>query len=182
MYKALLLLLLSFLDGGTAERLVVTDYVDLIEINYKFHKNEEDGTVKRMFKQYIFWEYRDHVLLPEYKESKKTGYWKQGSDYIVIDYIVVENVSSGVPVKKAVISFLNGVCEVHYYDSQDRCHRIVKAKNWRTTYTLYDPEVKNTNIVETDSRKGLTKPDRYVIVKEIPKEIENLLDMVIEIK
>ena len=68
MCKVLLLLLLSFLDSGTEEKLVVTDYVDLIEINHKFHHNEDDGKIKRMFMQYIFWEYRDNVLLPEYKE------------------------------------------------------------------------------------------------------------------
>jgi hypothetical protein len=182
MCKVLLLLLLSFLDSGTEEKLVVTDYVDLIEINHKFHHNEDDDKIKRMFMQYIFWEYRDNVLLPEYKEGKKTGYWKQGSEYIVIDYLTVENMTYGIPVKKAVVSFLNGICEVHYYDTQDRCYRIVKSKNWRTTYTLYDPEVKNKDIVENDSRNQLTKPDRYVIVKDIPPEIEELLDMEVEVE
>ena len=182
MCKVLLLLLLSFLDSGTEEKLVVTDYVDLIEINHKLDQNKDDGKIKRMFVQYIFWEYRDNVLLPEYKEGKKTEYWKQGSGYIVIDYIVVENFTYSVPVKKAVVSFLNGICEVHYYDTQDKCSRIVKSKNWRTTHTFYDPEEKNTDIVETDSRKALTKPDRYVIVKDIPPELEELLDMEVEVE
>ena len=40
----------------------------------------------------------------------------------------------------------------------------------------------NARIVQTSSRKELTKPDRYVRIKKIPKEIEDLLDKVIEVK
>ena len=47
---------------------------------------------------------------------------------------------------------------------------------------MYDPEVLNARIVETSSRKELTKPDRDSKIKKIPKEIERLLDMNIEIR
>ena len=39
MFKVFLLLLLSFLDVGTAEKLVVVDYVDMVEVNHKYYNS-----------------------------------------------------------------------------------------------------------------------------------------------
>ena len=47
---------------------------------------------------------------------------------------------------------------------------------------MYDPEVLNARIVQASSRKELTKPDRNSKIRKIPKEIERLLDMNIEIR
>ena len=183
MFKVFLLLLLSFLDSGTAEKLVVVDYVDMVEVNHKYYEIDDPVEIKRQFIQVIFWEYRNNVLLPEYKDGEKTGYWRQGSDYIVRDYFTLLNNNYGLNKTNGMSPYLHkGKWHTHYYDSDDNCHRIVIAKQIRITHTLFDPEVLNTRIVETSSRKELTKPDRYVIVKEIPKEVEDLLDKVIEVK
>jgi hypothetical protein len=183
MFKVLLTLLFSFLDSGVDEKLVVIDYVDMVEVNHKFYESNTPPELKRQFIQVIFWEYRKNILLPEYKEGIQTGYWKQGSDYVVIDYFTLDNDNYGLRKKNGMAPYLyKGKWYSHYYDSGSHCYRIVIAKQIKTTYTLFDPEHINTKIVETDSRKELTKPDRYVIVKDIPKEIEDLLDMVIEIK
>ena len=70
MLKAFLLLLLSFLDSGTAEKLVVVDYVDMVEVNHKYFESDQSVTgIKKQFIQIIFWEYRKNVLLPETKEG-----------------------------------------------------------------------------------------------------------------
>ena len=39
----------------------------------------------------------------------------------------------------------------------------------------------NARIVQTSSRKELTKPDRYVRIKEIPQEIIDLIDRPVEV-
>lgn len=185
MLKAFLLLLLSFLDSGTAEKLVVVDYVDMVEVNHKYFQSTttEPQQIKKQFIQIIFWEYRKNVLLPEYSYSKQTGYWKQGSDYVVRDYFTLYNDNYGLSKKNGMAPYLyQGKWHTHYYDKENNCHRIIIAKQIKITHTLFDPEYINTKIVEDSSRKELTKPDRYVIVKEIPQEIEDLLDMVIEVK
>ena len=45
-----------------------------------------------------------------------------------------------------------------------------------------DLEAKKVDKKKTDSRKELTKPDRDSKIKKIPKEIERLLDINIEVK
>ena len=185
MFKVLLTLLLSFFDSGVDEKLVVIDYVDMVEVNHKYYTSYEDDIpqTKKQYVQIIFWEYRKNVLLPEHKDGKQTGYWKQGSEYVVVDYFVLLNDNYGLNKKNGISPYLyKGRWHTHYYDSDDRCHRIIVAKQIKRSYTLFDPEQLNTKIVKTGSRKGLTSPDRYVIVKEIPKEIEELLDRVIEVK
>lgn len=183
MVKVLLTLLLSFFDSGVDEKLVVIDYVDMVEVNHKYYETDDPVEIKRQFIQVIFWEYRKNVLLPEYKDGEKTGYWKQGSDYIVRDYFTLLNNNYGLNKTNGMSPYLyKGKWHTHYYDQQDKCHRIVIAKQIKITHTLHDPEVLNSTIVETSSRKELTKPDRHVIVKKIPKEIEDILDRVIEVK
>ena len=51
----------------------------------------------------------------------------------------------------------------------------------RITHTLYDPEVLNGKIVQIDSRRELTKPDRYDRLKKIPQEIVDLIDRPVEV-
>ena len=182
--KSLILLLCMFFDSGVEEKLVVVDHVDLIEVNHKYFQSEESPTgVKKQFIQVIFWEYRKNVLLPETKDGKRTGSWYQGSDYVVRDYFTLLNDNYGLNKTNGMSPYLyKGKWYTHYYDEQDKCHRIVISKYIRTTHTLYDPEVLNGKIVQIDSRKELTKPDRYVRIKEIPQEIVDLIDRPVEVK
>ena len=183
MCKVLLLLLLSFLDAGTAEKLVVVDYVDMVEVNHKYFTDSDTGEVKKQFVQVIFWEYRKNVLLPEIKDGELTGNWYQGSDYVVIDYFTFNNQNYGLNKVNGIAPYLyRNKWYTHYYDQSDKCERIVVAKQIKKTSSFTDPEVLNARIVQTSSRKELTKPDRYVRIKKIPKEIEDLLDKVIEVK
>jgi hypothetical protein len=183
MFKVFLLLLLSFLDAGTAEKLVVVDHVDMVEVNHKYFTDSDTGEVKKQFVQVIFWEYRKNVLLPEIKDGELTGNWYQGSDYVVIDYFTFNNQNYGLNKVNGIAPYLyRDKWYTHYYDQSDKCERIVVAKQIKKTSSFTDPEVLNARIVQTSSRKELTKPDRYVRIKKIPKEIEDLLDKVIEVK
>ena len=181
-FLALLLFLLPA-DSGIREKTVVVDYVDMVEVNHKYYETDDPKEIKRQFIQVIFWEYRKNVLLPEYKNGEKTGYWKQGSDYIVRDFFTLLNNNYGLKKSNGMSPYLyRGKWYTHYYDEQDKCDRIVIAKQIKITHTLFDPEVLNGKIVEIESRKELTKPDRHSKIKKIPKEIERLLDMNIEIR
>ena len=183
--KSLILLLCMFFGSGVEEKLVVVDHVDLIEINHKYyHSYEKDiPQVKKQFIQVIFWEYRKNVLLPEIKEGELTGNWYQGSDYVVIDYFTFNNQNYGLNKINGIAPYLyKDRWYTHYYDQSDKCERIVISKQIKRTQTMYDPEVLNARIVQTDSRKELTKPDRHSKIRKIPKEIERLLDMNIEIR
>jgi len=183
--KSLILLLCMFFDSGVEEKLVVVDHVDLIEVNHKYyHSHEKDiPEIKKQYVQIILWEYRKNVLLPEIKDGERTGNWYQGSDYIVRDYFTLLNDNYGLNKTNGIAPYLyRGKWHTHFYDSGNRCHRIIVAKQKRITYTLYDPEQLNTRIVKTNSRKELTKPYRYVRIKEIPQEIVDLIDRPVEVK
>ena len=183
MFKVFLLLLLSFLDAGTAEKLVVVDHVDMVEVNHKYFTDSDTGEVKKQFVQVIFWEYRKNVLLPEIKDGELTGNWYQGSDYVVIDYFTFNNQNYGLNKVNGIAPYLyRNKWYTHYYDQSDKCERIVVAKQIKKTSSFTDPEVLNARIVQTSSRKELTKPDRNSKIRKIPKEIERLLDMNIEVR
>ena len=57
MFKVLLTLLLSFFDSGVDEKLVVIDYVDMVEVNHKYYETDDPVEIKRQFIQVIFWEF-----------------------------------------------------------------------------------------------------------------------------
>ena len=177
LYK-LLLILLPYADSGVKEKVIVVDYVDMVEVNHKYYESNTPPEIKKQFIQVIFWEYRKNVLLPEYKEGRETGNWYQGSDYVVVDYFTLDNRNYGLDKINGMAPYLyRGKWYTHYYDDSDKCERVVVAKQIKITRTLYDPEHINTKIVETGSRRELTKPDRSGRMKRIPREIEELLDI-----
>ena len=183
MLKEIIFLIASLFDSGVEEKLVVVDHVDMVEVNHKYFTDSDTGEVKKQFVQVIFWEYRKNVLLPEIKDGELTGNWYQGSDYVVIDYFTFNNQNYGLNKVNGIAPYLyRNKWYTHYYDQSDKCERIIVAKQIKKTSSFTDPEVLNARIVQTSSRKELTKPDRYVIVKKIPKEIEDILDRVIEVK
>ena len=183
MLKEIIFLIASLFDSGVEEKLVVVDHVDMVEVNHKYFTDSDTGEVKKQFVQVIFWEYRKNVLLPEIKDGELTGNWYQGSDYVVIDYFTFNNQNYGLNKVNGIAPYLyRDKWYTHYYDQSDKCERIVVAKQIKKTSSFTDPEVLNARIVQTSSRKELTKPDRYVRIKKIPKEIEDLLDKVIEVK
>ena len=181
--KSLILLLCMFFDSGVEEKLVVVDYVDMVEVNHKYFTDSDTGEVKKQFVQVIFWEYRKNVLLPEIKDGELTGNWYQGSDYVVIDYFTFNNQNYGLNKVNGIAPYLyRNKWYTHYYDQSDKCERIIVAKQIKKTSSFTDPEVLNARIVQTSSRKELTKPDRYVRIKKIPQEIIDLIDRPVEVK
>ena len=183
-FLALLLMLLS-VDKSVKEKIVVVDHVDLVEVNHKYFESDatDPPQIKKQFVQIIFWEYRKNVLLPEKKNGENTGNWYQGSDYVVVDYFTLHNDNYGIEkINGMAPYFYKNRWYTHYYDKSDSCERIVVAKQIKVTRTLYDPEHLNTIILDDSSRKELTKPDRNSKIRKIPKEIERLLDMDIEVK
>ena len=183
MLKEIIFLIASLFDSGVEEKLVVVDHVDMVEVNHKYFTDSDTGEVKKQFVQVIFWEYRKNVLLPEIKDGELTGNWYQGSDYVVIDYFTFNNQNYGLNKVNGIAPYLyRNKWYTHYYDQSDKCERIIVAKQIKKTSSFTDPEVLNARIVQTSSRKELTKPDRYVRIKKIPKEIEDILDRVIEVK
>ena len=181
-FLALLLFLLPF-DSGIKEKIVVVDYVDMVEINHKYFADSDSGEVLKEFSQVIFCEYRKNVLLPEIKEGELTGNWYQGSDYVVIDYFTFNDQNYGLNKVNGIAPYLyRDRWYTHYYDQSDKCERVVISKQIKRTQTMHDPEVLNARIVQASSRKELTKPDRHSKIRKIPKEIERLLDMNIEVR
>ncbi|MAH50799.1 hypothetical protein CMI37_33585, partial [Candidatus Pacearchaeota archaeon] len=67
----------------------VKDSCDYVEINYVYRLDE--GEPKLRMIQYIWWEWRNKVLLPilDPATKRQTGNWKQGSDFVVREYLVV---------------------------------------------------------------------------------------------
>ena len=183
MLKEIIFLIASLFDSGVEEKLVVVDHVDMVEVNHKYFTDSDTGEVKKQFVQVIFWEYRKNVLLPEIKDGELTGNWYQGSDYVVIDYFTFNNQNYGLNKVNGIAPYLyRNKWYTHYYDQSDKCERVVISKQIKRTQTMHDPEVLNARIVQTSSRKELTKPDRNSKIRKIPKEIERLLDMNIEVR
>ena len=184
--RAIIMLLLSlFLDSDTQERIVVRESVDMVEKNHVYHKSD-DGHWSPSFIQIIWWEYRKNVLLPELDPltGERTGAWKLGSGYVVVDYEVYRHYTYERNRDNKIMSpFLHkGKWVTIFFDDDDNCTRIIEAKQFRETKTKYDPEALNSTILEEDRRRELIKPRRVKKEKiQLPKEIEALLDMEIEL-
>jgi hypothetical protein len=63
--------------------LVIVDSCDYVEINHVYNVNEETGKATLRMTQYIWWEWKDRVLLPVLNPitKQRTGSWKLGSDF-----------------------------------------------------------------------------------------------------
>ena len=102
---------------------------------------------------------------------------------MVIDYFTFNDQNYGLNKVNGIAPYLyRDRWYTHYYDQSDKCERVVISKQIKRTQTMHDPEVLNARIVQASSRKELTKPDRHSKIRKIPKEIERLLDMNIEVR
>ena len=142
------------------DNLVVVDSCDYVEINYVYNINEETGESKLRMTQYIWWEWRDSVLLPVLNPitKQRTGDWKQGGDFVVREYLVTYSGSSS-PNKVADLLITKSNNEYHciFWDKVDKVFRRVICK-WRTTtHTTYDVEIENRNILNMNFRNEFQK-------------------------
>jgi len=137
----------------------ILDSCDYVEINHVYYFNEVGEHELRMI-QYIWWEWRDRVLLPvlDPVNKKQTGNWKQGSAFIVREYLVVYSGNSRPNGINSVLLSKNGnkwVCV--FYKKEDKIIRTVIC-NWLIkTHTSYDVEIKNRDIVRISDRNKFQK-------------------------
>ena len=140
--------------------LVFIDSCDYVEINHVYNINEETGKPTLRMIQYIWWEWRNMVLLPvrDPVTKQRTGDWKSGSDFVVREYLVTYSGSSSPNNVNPVLSDKDGnVWFCIFWDKSDKVMRRIKCGWLITSHTLHDPEVENRNIVHQDNRNRFQK-------------------------
>jgi len=139
---------------------VLYDSCDHLEINHVYKVNEETGETKLRMVQYVWWEWRDHILVPviDFHTKQKTGLSKQGSGFVVREYVVVKNNHLAQP--KIIHTSLSRTKDgwlCVYQDFASGKMRHVSFKWKIITHTLYDSELNNRDIVALEHRNKFTK-------------------------
>ncbi|MAH49018.1 hypothetical protein CMI37_24535 [Candidatus Pacearchaeota archaeon] len=147
-------------SSGSPERLVIYDSCDYLEINNVYKIDDETGEIKLRMVQYVWWEWRDSILVPvlDPNTRQKTGLSKQGSGFVVRDYVVVKNNNLKQPriIRTALAKTKRGwVCI--YQDFTYDIIRHVSVKWIVTTHTSYDSELNNREIIALENRNRLTR-------------------------
>lgn len=126
----LLYLVLLFVGNNLDRNFILKDQVDVIELNH-YH----DSTGKHVFDQFIF-----------------RNWSRQNKRHDILYFHVNKNndVIRRIGDKKYVVNFL---------DSQER-FRVVYSNSYVETWTGYDPELKERNLLPYEDRKGLTLPEQ----------------------
>lgn len=137
MLKALFLIFLSVCDGGANKRIPLEDVVDRIEIN---HFMNDEGI--EQLNQVIFWNYSPSL-----------------ESYVVCSWRSVKP-DMNMPYKTKAGGYV-----MHWHDTRDGVYRKVYAKTLIETYTNYDPETTNQELVDRLVRKELTPKE-----KTLPKK------------
>ena len=157
---ALAICSIALVSSGNPERFVVYDSCDYVEINYFYFVGLTGEQTRLRMVQYIWWEWRDSVLLPVLDPitKKDTGHWKQGSGFVVRDYMITRN-NGSVPSDRAkvAISVDETGWRCVFWDKDDEVMRSVLCKWLVTSHTLYDVEVENRKIVKKEDRNGFHK-------------------------
>ena len=140
--------------------IVFLDSCDYVEINHVYNINEETGESSLRMIQYIWWEWKNNILLPSINPvtKQKTGEWEQGSTFVVREYLVTYSGNSR-PNQVAYVSAIksNDKYECIFWDRTDKVLRRVISK-WSTiTHTTYDVEIENRNILDMNSRNKFHK-------------------------
>ena len=151
---------IALVSSGKPERLVTYDFCDHLEINHVYKINAETGATKLRMVQYVWWEWRDHILVPvlDFHTKQKTGLSKRGSGFAVREYLVVENNYLTQPkiIHTSLSRTDNGWLCV-YQDSISGKMRHVSFKWIITTHTLYDSELNNRDVVALEHRNKFIK-------------------------
>ena len=138
---------------------IVVDVCSYVEVNHVYNINDTTGESSLRMVQYIWWEWKNHLLLPEKGEDgKNTGDWISSSGFIVREYLVTYSGSSR-PENVAVVSLIkrNGKYICVFWDRQDKILREVTC-GWVTeTHTTYDVEIENRDIIRTEDRNHFHK-------------------------
>ena len=137
------------------DKTILYDFCDYLEINnvYKI-----DDKTKLNFVQYVWWEWRDSILVPvlDPNTRQKTGLSKRGSGFVVREYIIVVHGNES-PKNKAYLSKTKIGWECMYYDASNKAIRCISFKWIITTHTLYDSELDNRDMVASENRNKFIK-------------------------
>jgi len=138
---------------------IVVDVCSHVEINHVYNIDDTTGEASLRMVQYIWWEWRNYVLLPEKDVlEKETGSWKRASGFIVREYLVTYSGRSRPENTANVLISKEGnkyICI--FWDKDDRVLRRVVC-NWTTeTHTEHDVEIENRNIISIESRNKFQK-------------------------
>ena len=139
---------------------VVTDRAEYVEINHVYNIDDKTGEPKLRMTQYIWWEWRDQLLLPvlDPLTKQETGDWKQGSDFVVKEYVVTYSGSSSPErVRNVLLSHENGDVVCIFWDTDDKVMRKVICGWLSETHTDFDVEIHNRKIVELNNRRSFSK-------------------------
>ena len=117
--------------GRKVGRGVVVDVVDRIEIN---HVVDHNGAVT--LDQVIYWDYSTSL-----------------STYVVRDWRSIKSFSQ-IPYKSGLFYVSS------FYDGRDSCRRRVITCEVVETFTCYDPESANQEVVDRNERVPLTRPEK----------------------
>ena len=147
-------------SSGSPERLVIYDSCDYLEINNVYKIDDETGEIKLRMVQYVWWEWRDHILVPvlDFHTKQKTGLSKRGSGFAVREYVVVKNNYLTQP--KIIHTSLSRTKDgwlCVYQDFASGKMRHVSFKWKIITHTLYDSELNNRDIVASENRNKFIK-------------------------
>ena len=147
-------------SSGSPERLVIYDSCDYLEINNVYKINDETGEIKLRMVQYVWWEWRDSILVPALDPNtrQKTGLSKQGSGFVVRDYVVVKNNHLKQPrIINTVLAKTKKGWICIYQDFTYNTIRHISFKWIVTTHTFYDSELNNREIIALEDRNRLTR-------------------------
>ena len=141
-------------------RTVLYDFCDHLEINHVYKVDAETGEAKLRMVQYVWWEWRDHILVPvlDFHTKQKTGLSKQGSGFVVREYVVVKNNYLTQPkiIHTSLSRTKDGWICIYYDFTYDRI-RHVSFKWIVTTHTFYDSELNNRDIISLEDRNRFTR-------------------------
>jgi hypothetical protein len=151
---------IALVSSGRPERLVTYDFCDHLEINHVYKINAETGETKLRMVQYVWWEWRKHILIPvlDFHTKQKTGLSKRGSGFAVREYVVVKNNHLARP--KIIHTSLSRTKDgwlCVYQDFISGKMRHVSFKWIITTHTLYDSELNNRDVVALEHRNKFIK-------------------------
>ena len=165
MLKLFIPLLFALLDGNAQDHTTIKDTTDVVEINHVYKENENGELAQRL-------------LIPEKNNvGAYTGNSYRGAGFVVVDFRVTVAPYSNLKLVKKITPRKFGekwVCL--FYDVEKDCFREVTSR-WRIiSHTIYDREMDNKDIIQSSSRRKLTKPNTYDRIDPISQEVEDLID------
>ena len=155
---ALMTFALVLTASNSPDKTVLYDFCDYLEINHVYNINEKTGESKLRFVQYVWWEWKDSILVPvlDPNTRQKTGLSKRGSGFVVREYIIVVY-GTGNPQNNAYLSKTKTGWACMYYDGSGKAMRRISFKWIITTHTFYDSELDNRDIIATEDRNKFIK-------------------------